>query len=288
MALEGRLLKGARESGVPVSRLRKLVVFDRLMARLLVVAPDRWILKGGVALEFRLSDRARATKDMDIAHRLDEVGAAADFAAAGSTDLGDYFTFAIERTSKLDVLLEGVAVRYHAVAELAGRTFDEVIVDVGFGNPLVSAAEPLRGHALLAFAEIEPIIVPALPLEQHVAEKVHAYARTYLGGRPSTRVKDLVDLVLIRSHASLWAHRLRASLQLVFSNRGSHTPPLALPQPPPLWGAPYRSMAAAVGIDPDVLEGYRLAAALLDPILDGSVAEDARWVSELGCWQQTS
>ncbi|MBI2403732.1 MAG: hypothetical protein HYV20_13555 [Gemmatimonadetes bacterium] len=35
-----------------------------------------------------------------------------------------------------------------------------------------------------------------IPLARHVAEKVHAYARTYGEGRASTRVKDLVDLVL--------------------------------------------------------------------------------------------
>ena len=28
-------------------------VFDRLLARLLVVAPNRWLLKGAVALDFR-------------------------------------------------------------------------------------------------------------------------------------------------------------------------------------------------------------------------------------------
>lgn len=41
-ALEQRLLTAAQQMNVPAVRLRKLVVFDRLMARLLVVAPDRW------------------------------------------------------------------------------------------------------------------------------------------------------------------------------------------------------------------------------------------------------
>jgi hypothetical protein len=29
----------------------------RLLARLLTISPDRWLLKGGLALDFRLSDR---------------------------------------------------------------------------------------------------------------------------------------------------------------------------------------------------------------------------------------
>jgi len=53
-ALEDRLRARARGRQLPVARLRKEVVFDRLLARLLVVAPDRWILKGGLALDYRL------------------------------------------------------------------------------------------------------------------------------------------------------------------------------------------------------------------------------------------
>lgn len=53
-ALEQRLLTAAREAGLPVVRLRKLVVFDRLLARLLIAAPDRWLLKGALALDLRL------------------------------------------------------------------------------------------------------------------------------------------------------------------------------------------------------------------------------------------
>ncbi len=115
-ALERRILDAAVRAGVPVAYLRKRVVFDRLLARLLVAAPDRWILKGALALDLRLAERSRSTKDMDLAHRDDEKMATADFVAAESVDLGDYFTFAIERTAKLDAALEGAAVRYHAVA----------------------------------------------------------------------------------------------------------------------------------------------------------------------------
>ena len=50
-----------------LARLRKEVAFDRLLARLLVVAPGRWVLKGGLALDFRFGERARTTRDIDLA-----------------------------------------------------------------------------------------------------------------------------------------------------------------------------------------------------------------------------
>lgn len=59
-ALETRL-KNEQTDGVGVSRLRKRVVFERLLARLQAVAPDSWYLKGGFALELRLGGQARST-----------------------------------------------------------------------------------------------------------------------------------------------------------------------------------------------------------------------------------
>jgi hypothetical protein len=283
-ALEQRLLTTARETGVPLVRLRKLVVFDRLMARLMVAAPNRWVVKGAAALLFRVGAGFRTTKDIDLARQDDEEAATADFLAAQSVDLGDYFTFVIERTKKLDKLLEGVAVRYHVVAELAGRSFEEVTVDVGFGDPLVADPELVRGPELLRFADIPPAEVPALPLEQHVAEKVHAYTRSYSGGSPSTRVKDLIDLVIMSSLFSFQAGRVSRALQLVFSARGTHALPASLPPPPPRWRAAYRKMAAEVGLDDDVRVGYERARAFLDPILSGSVPDDTLWNPAQHTW----
>jgi hypothetical protein len=54
MALEQRLLNRSRENGTSLARLKKAVVFDRLLARLFVAAPDRWVLKGALALDYCL------------------------------------------------------------------------------------------------------------------------------------------------------------------------------------------------------------------------------------------
>ena len=67
-------------------RLRKGVASQRLLARLMVIAPDSWMLKGGLALDFRLADRAgphpRATKDMDLARAEGVEAADGDFQSA--------------------------------------------------------------------------------------------------------------------------------------------------------------------------------------------------------------
>jgi predicted nucleotidyltransferase component of viral defense system len=205
MALEQRLLNRSRENGTSLVRLRKAVVFDRLLARLVVAAPDRWVLKGALALDYRLGPGTRTTRDIDLGRMDDENAATADFVRAQATDLGDYFAFAIERTDRLDQLEEGAAVRYRVECQLAGRPFEVVTVDVAFGDSGAEAPDRLRGPDLLVFAGIDQVEVPAIPLAQHVAEKVHAYSRVYgADGRPSTRVKDLVDLVLIAHSGQPW------------------------------------------------------------------------------------
>jgi hypothetical protein len=269
-ALETRLLARARESGVLIVRLRKTVVFERLLARLLVVAPGRWHLKGALALDFRLGPGTRATKDMDLGRTDDERGSTADFRAAEAANLGDWFVFAIERTGVLDQLADGAAVRYQVTATLAGRPFERVTVDVGFGGAL-PAPDTLRGPDLLAFADIAPLTIPALPLARHIAEKLHAYTRDYGEDRQNTRVKDLVDLALIGALATFEAGSLRAALEATFAVRGLQPLPTALPPPPAAWGAPYRILAREVGLPPDVADGLQAVAAFLDPVACGNL-----------------
>ncbi len=65
-ALEERLKQHERQTGEPLVRLRKRVVFERCMDRLQKEEKGPWVLKGGFALELRLGERARMTKDLDL------------------------------------------------------------------------------------------------------------------------------------------------------------------------------------------------------------------------------
>jgi predicted nucleotidyltransferase component of viral defense system len=279
-ALEQSLRDRSKATGSSHIRLRKTVVFERLLARLAVAAPGRWTLTGAIALDFRLRNRSRTTKDMDLVRHDDEEAAVGDLIEAASRDLGDFFSFSMEGRTRLGED-EGGTVRCRIRAELAGRLFENVIVDMGFSDPLGWAPELVHGTDLLAFAGVEPVEVPVVPLEQQLAEKVHAYTRTY-GGRPSSRAKDLVDLVLIKRSATLKGERLRAALRGVFEGRRQHPLPLSLPPPPREWVVPYRKLATEVGLEPKMEAGHREAADLLDPVLGGE--DSLRWDPAEGRW----
>lgn len=274
-ALEQRLKDRADGDGARLVHDRKRVAFDRLLARLLAVANRKWLLKGGFALDLRLTARARSTKDIDIEWRAGEEELLDALLDAASHDAGDFFAFAIERAGVPEDRLGG-SHRFRVSASLAGRPFETFLLDVGFRADDGLTTETLRTEDLLGFAGIEPVEVDAIPLELQVAEKLHAYTRTYEGGRASTRPKDLIDLALISELSHPDAATLRREIDTIFALRETHSAPKALPSPPAEWATPFRRLAKEVGVPGELAEGHRDAAALLDPILAGEIAA-GRW-----------
>jgi hypothetical protein len=113
--------------------------------------------------------------------------------------------------------------------------------DVAFGDPMLGEPEVVRGDDLLAFAGIEPAVMRLYPVETHLAEKLHAY--TLPRPTPSTRVKDLPDLVLLRQVGERDAALVRAAIEQTFAYRGTHPIPARLPDPPASWEMSYAEMA---------------------------------------------
>jgi hypothetical protein len=282
-ALEDRLKERSRRDGALLARLRKQVAFDRLLARLLRVAPDQWALKGGFALQLRMAGRARTTRDIDLAWQVQEDELLERLIEATIQDLGDFFSFQVERTTA-DPDRMGGAHRFRVQASLAGRLFETFLMDVGEGDGVtVSQPEALTTPDLLGFAGIEPVTVPVIPLTRQVAEKLHAYTRRYEGGRVSSRPKDLVDLALVAQLFSLDAARLLLDLREVFASRGTHELPSDLPSPPAEWRVPYRQLAIEVGLDTDLNAGHTAAAGMLDSVLQDKVQSGA-WNPQAQRW----
>lgn len=269
-ALEQRLKNEAASTGIGLPRLRKRVAFE-LFRRLLIVAPGSWVLKGALALDFRLAVATRSTKDIDLARQDDEQAAIRDITAAQQLALDDFFSFAAARTGELEDADEFSAMRFHVTAQLAGRTFEQFLVDIEFTGATSWTPDTIQTPGLLSFAGIEPLTLPAIPIAQHLAEKVHAYTRTYgKSEQPSTRPKDLVDILLIESSATIRADSLRHGLQSTFAERARHPLPAALPPPPDAWADPYRRLADTVDVEVDLFAAFACAAVLLDPVLAGS------------------
>ena len=281
-ALEQRLKTRAGGHEARLVRDRKRVAFDRLLARLAATAPDRWLLKGGFALDLRLAERARTTKDIDIDWLPAQDELLDTLIEAAERDMGDFFSFSIERTGPPADRLGG-SHRFRILATLAARQFETFLLDVGFRPESTAQTDTLKTGDLLSFAGIDPVTVQAIPLELQVAEKLHAYTRIYENTRSSTRAKDLIDLALIAELFTLDAATLRITIKTTFTSRGTHHPPPSLPPPPQDWSIPYRQLAQEVGIAEDLGAGHSTAAALLDPVLDDE-ATHGHWSPAAAHW----
>lgn len=281
-SVESRLRAHARSAGVPVVVVRRQAALERLLARLMKAAPDRWALKGGLALETRLGERARVSMDMDLDHAGEADLAREDLSEALAMDAEDHFGFTIIEGRQFSEGGINLAVRYMVECAVAGAPFERLQVDVTLQPPEVWETERALRPGLLAALGLGPIEVTLVPLERQVAEKVHALTRTYGSGKASTRVRDLVDLMLIRAFERPVAHRLDEEIQRTFAARGTHETPSRVPSPPREWALPYREEATRLSITTDLDEAHQMAAAWLDPVLSG-VAR-GQWDPERGEW----
>lgn len=283
-ALETRLVAESTRTGMPLVRLRKLVVFERFLARLTQAHPHDWLLKGGLALQLRMGEHARTTQDVDVLLNLPRTAVHSAVMQAVSLDLGDWFIFVVRPAS---AALPGPTAdggqRFFITAQVDRRTFESFHVDIGLGDPVLEPAESLTTPPLLAFAGIPPVTIPCYPLSQHLAEKIHAYVRPRASGE-STRVKDLVDMLLIAAHMPVNAAALRAALQATFAAQDSGAPPPSLPAPPTAWASKYQRLAQDVGLaDTTLPTAFAHARKFLDPVLSGQTC--GLWSPTAQAWQ---
>jgi hypothetical protein len=270
-ALESRLRNAAREHGTDLDRLRRRVAFERLLARLFQPEDPPWLLKGGYALELRLKDQARSTLDLDLSvphpERL-QPGATEGEALsqahlvyqrlgqAAQSDLGDGFVFLIRPPRQEPTGAPGGGLRCSVEARLSGRIFARFHLDVGLGDPVLDRPEWVKGLALLEFAGIPPARIALYPVAQQLAEKIHAYTFPWQD-RDNTRVKDLVDMVLLVDAGEIQPELIKRALVATFEVRGTHPLPDQLPEPPADWAEPYTALAQELGLPGlDLKEAY--------------------------------
>jgi hypothetical protein len=253
MALEHRLLVRSEETGIGLDRLRRRVLFERLVARLEIAEPSQWILKGGMALEVRLEDAARLTKDVDLGLRdpiADSTELHERLIEALSVDPDeDGFVFAVSSPKPLGE--EGgdwFTWRSAVAASLAGKPFGGVHLDVSPRAHELHATERVPLPNSLVFAGITTPVVEIIDTHRHAAEKFHGMLRDY-GDRENSRVRDLVDLVILIEQDMLDKTKVASSARDVWRERDGTEPPVKLPTLPESWPPRYEQLAADADLD---------------------------------------
>jgi hypothetical protein len=143
-------------------------------------------------------------------------------------------------------------------------------IDIGIGDILVEPVEKIIGEDWLEFAGISPAIIYAISKEQQFAEKLHAYTlpRT---DRLNTRVKDLVDMLLLIREGSVDEAVVMKNLSKVFHRRNTHGLPATLPLPPDNWDVKFDLLAKECGMN----ESLDQAMEIVDHFYRKTIASDS-------------
>ena len=268
-AVTDRLKIQAAHSPWALADLQRQYAYDQLIERLYRV-DGGWVIKGATALLARRVS-VRHTIDLDVYR----AGAIAEterlLREAAALDIGDWMTFEI-----------GAAVQIHASGAQAARAKVETFIGVrlwsAFQVDLVAEGIELTGHPdpVHPLTDIEILTSPrktwqAYPLVDHIADKVCAILERHQG-LPSTRYKDLVDLVAIVHHATVAASLQREALVKEGRRRGLSLPRSFEVPDRQMWERGYRAEARrTTGLDEANLDAaLTTVRPFLNPLLDGT------------------
>ena len=226
LAIKDAAKKAARQAGPGISAASvdaqiRQARFDRFLSRVFAEGEQsEWLLKGGMSMLARVP-RSRTTKDVDLA----ALRAPISLRRRGrwphwcEVDLGDHLTFRLIRSTPtgLGENQPGVATRryFFACIDVDHDTqIDTVVVDVVVGPPPVGRPEVIEPANRLHLRR--PLITfpyRLYPVADQIADKVCATMDTqYPGGKRSSRVKDLVDLVVIAHTQTVDLDELRVAI----------------------------------------------------------------------------
>ena len=272
-ALTDRLKTLAGTSCWTLPQLQRHVAYDRLLERLYRFDRD-WIVKGATALMARELS-TRGTLDIDLYREMSLAAAEADLRYAAAADIGDWFRFEVGTAAPVGTF----GVRLPLTSVIGTTTWAAFHVDlIGSGLRMTGRPEHVRPLAENAIPEVAQHGYQAYPLVDHVADKVAAtYERYGTAGMPSTRYRDLVDLVSIVVGASVPAADQITALVSEFDRRQLNLPAEFDVPDRRLWESGYAAEArrSLLPTGRTLNEALNLVKSFTDPLLNQSAI--GRW-----------
>ncbi len=194
--MEQAVKAAAKASGRDVNKAIQAFYHDRFLCRVFSAEEPRFVLKGGQSMLAHIPN-ARETRDIDLIGRTSDIDEALkELIDAASVDLDDFveFRFASNRpTDTSQDYREGYTVTFET---WLGGTSRKGAVSIDL---VVDALPPEEFDVVAPVSRIEIDGIATFSYltntaENRIAEKLCATIQDY-NGRPSSRVKDLADLV---------------------------------------------------------------------------------------------
>lgn len=215
-ALEQAVKSAAQKFPMDTNKAIRSFYFDRLLCRIFSEEHPAFVLKGGQGMIARTLN-TRSTRDIDLVYREVNVDEAVEeLKRVAAIDLGDFVVFRFAEMGKIaeeQEYREGYRVFFSVTLGTAdkGKVPVDLIADVAAADTFDEVAPVGR----LEVAGIPTSNYLVYPVTYAMADKVCAIMETHRGG-PSSRVKDLVDLVVILTTQTMNSIMLRERLLLEY------------------------------------------------------------------------
>ncbi|MCU1630646.1 MAG: hypothetical protein JWP64_5595 [Pseudonocardia sp.] len=292
-AVQSRSRNTAKLTGATTNNVARQFVYDRFLARLFTHVPDgTWVLKGGTALLARVRS-ARHSRDIDLFRSAGTLDTALDeLRSAARLDLHDHLRFVLPGAPKLSAERPGQPGSELATVKIesyAGvRKVSDFSVDVVIGAIIARDPEVLYPEPTISLPGMHSPPYQLYPVVDHIADKLCATVERH-GPLllPSSRVRDLVDLVVIARTQRVAADALREAITAESLHR--ELDPITRWACPDEWAGTYPKLARDVAKCRDhraFSEASALVAAFLDPVLSGELTAGT-WDPERLSWAAT-
>lgn len=197
-SLEMAVKAAARNSGQDTGRAIEAYYAGRFLERIFSEDEPAFVLKGGRGMLAR-TVKARYTSDTDLLYQgVDIEEAVSELKRLASIDLSDFLEY---RFVSADPIAEDQEYRngYRIVfAPVLGgaKKMNDIKVDLVVNQVPGGVADIVTPANRLDVKGLPTFDYRVYPVVNAMADKVCAIMQSYSGGRPSSRVRDLVDLVV--------------------------------------------------------------------------------------------
>ena len=286
-ALEMAIKDAAKASPLDTNRAIASFYFHRLLYRVFNEPGTPFVLKGGQGMLARTAN-ARATRDIDLAtDRLDVDAAVDELKRLAAKDAGDFVTFEFKGAAPIkgeDEYRDGYSIVFDAF--VGPKRVQRVSVDLVADSIAIGEPDYMAPADRIDVREIPVCDYPVYPSARAVADKVCGVVERH-GGRPSSRVKDLIDIAAYALTEDFDAETLGAALEREASARRlSLGGEFALPSE---WGDAHEAQYSKIAAQARMPQGMStlsgalaVSKALLDPVLSG--ASSGSWDHVRGTW----
>lgn len=278
--------KAIRDAGVEPGNGYRQMLRDRFLCRVFADPAERFILKGGSGLLARIPD-ARATRDIDFASTSRESSESALAVLEGLVDksMGDFLTFKLTKCEEsLDENGYSRLLKLRYATFLGQEEKDPILIDLSLDCATTLPPERIEPASRIAVEGIETRSYLAYPLPDQLADKLCAIMELQLGGWPSSRMKDLVDVVFCATNERFKLQELSCAVRVECARRK-----MAIPErfaAPETWKRGFGAFARKNGLVEHARfeAACKLASDFFNPALANS-ADSLAWDPESLAWR---